>query len=284
MSTIGELETLLAHAPYDSDVQFVGYSGEITKALESDSDTAIRLLMREILGASGKKRSVLTYILVQHLVSVGDLANIGILWAEDDPQVREAVLNGMAYAHCPNVEVETAIVNIAVAGSESPVPSIRKMTCHLLKERSTKEVDMTAAINSLYRLLSDESQAVRHMACYAIGHFAKISRYDLNRFIELLRDNAEHTHVHVRDAAGWALWQFSRHKYSIAIAVPQLLAILNDPDSYNEPRKKAVGALLHHAKKSAENAQSVLALVKQHPFDVRHKETLKFVEQLNALS
>ncbi|MHC4405612.1 MAG: hypothetical protein ACYTG0_38695 [Planctomycetota bacterium] len=90
--------------------------------------------------------------------------------------------------------------------------------------------------------------------------------------------------MHVREASAWALWHLSRHKVDIGSAIPELVWLLTDDEEYNGLRKNAAGALIHHAKKSPDNATQVTECARGVTLNQEDKEIKRFVDQLASLT
>jgi hypothetical protein len=120
------------------------------------------------------------------------------------------------------------------------------------------------------------------MAAFATGNVYK-RRFDFApHFIALrglLRDKA----LYVPEAAAWALAKMSRAKYEIGPAVSDLARVLASSQDYDEPRKEAAKALLHHARKSPEARDRVIEAIAVEKPDPKRKEVKRFLDKLDEL-
>ena len=105
---------------------------------------------------------------------------------------------------------------------------------------------------------------------YAVGKLAK-GKYDMSSHIVPLRRNSTHKNHSVREASAWALWHLSRYKHEIGLAVPKLVQLLTIDEEWGQARKNAAGALLHHSRKSSENARKVAQHLSSATLDLEHR-------------
>ena len=212
----------------------------------------------------------------------GDLAGIQALYAGGDAAIQEAVLNGLWGEPHASPEMGLGIVALAVEGMSHPAPGVRNEACCVVQNQCAWGVDVTPALEPLLGLLRDPDWIVRRMACYATGNVGR-RRYDLSAHLPELIHLLYDPNYQVKEPAAWALRRLSAGKRDIGIAVPGLAIVLADRDEYNGPRKQAAGALLHHARKSPENADAVRRAVATVPLDREQREVWRFLEQLEAL-
>jgi hypothetical protein len=196
--------------------------------------------------------------------------------------VQESVLDALTGDPRSNPQMGPAIVQLAIEGMSNASAKVRSTACSVVQNQCAWGNNVTAAVVPLRSLLEDVSDDVRYFAAYAVGNLAK-RRYDMASHIAGLRANVKSGNIHLRAASAWALWQLSRFKHDIGPAIAGLARLLADRDEYNEPRKRAAGALLHHARKSAKNAAEVKQQVKKVGLDSDFKEVKRFLEQLGKL-
>jgi hypothetical protein len=106
----------------------------------------------------------------------------------------------------------------------------------------------------------------------------------MSSHVAQLGHNLRREDISVRNYSAWALWQLSRNKHEIGVAVPELVQLLTDDDEWNAPRKNAIGALLHHAQKSSANLKKVLQHLKKVQLDPKYKEIQRFREKLSSMT
>ncbi len=175
------------------------------------------------------------------------------------------------------------IVALAVKGASHPDPYVRASACRALMNQCAWGIDVSDAIAPMLLLIEDTDAEVRQSAAYALGHFAKVKRYDLAPHIALLARGMDDENIHVRTAAGWALRKLSVNR-DIAPAVPALINALESSQDCNGPRKNAAGALLSFAKKSNRNCELVTRLTTSAHLDTGKKEIARFLLHLSAVS
>ena len=220
---------------------------------------------------------------VNALREAGDLPAIQALYATGDAEIQQSVLNALWGEPGSNPEMGPGIVALAVQGSAHPSAGVRTEACFVIQNQSAWRVDVTLALEPLLKLLQDPHPNVRRMAAFATGNVSR-RKYDLSphlpALIRLLRDEDRY----VREAAPWALAQLSRAKYDLAPALPNLFWLLMLEDDFDAPRKNAVGALLHHARKSPENAALVKQLCQEAVLNPELKFIQRFLDQLQSLT
>ena len=204
------------------------------------------------------------------------------MFAGGDAGSKEAVLNALWGDPFASPEMGPGIVKLALEGAENSAPEVRTEACYVFMNQAAWKVDVSDAIEPLLKLLQDENSRVRHQAGYAVGNIAK-ARYDMSRHIAPLVSNLSHEDKFVRNSNAWALWQLSKAKHDISAAVSALIGLLRDTGEYNQPRKNAAGALVHHAKKSQVNCAQVKNAAAISGLASDSKESSRFLDQLANL-
>lgn len=216
------------------------------------------------------------------LREAGDLDGLKELFKSGDDAVKAGVLNGLQLEPGPNPDMGPCIIALAVEGAGHSSAEVRKWACFVFKDQSGWGVDCTSAVPPLLALLGDSDAEVRRMAAFAAGNVYK-RRFDFAPHFTALRRLLWDKSLYVPEAAAWALAKMSRARYDIGPAVSDLARVLANRQDYNEPRKEAAKALLHHARKSPEARHRVieaLALVK---LDPAQKEVKRFLDKLHGL-
>jgi hypothetical protein len=275
-----ELDRLLSLVEFRAVGNYVEGLDAFRNLLDKDSDrTVLRFLTRALRSLEGQRRGGIAFILAEHFRQIGDLANLQKLFATDDPCVKESVLNALWGEPGSNPQMGPGIIQMAIDATNHSAPEVRTEGCSVFQNQCAWGVDVSHALAPLQSLLKDQNDRVRHQAAYAVGNLAK-RKYDMAEHIPLLRRNVKHKDMYVREASAWALWQLSRSKHDIGSAVPELVWLLTDTEEYNEQRKKAAGALIHHAKKSADNGKQVKQSIQGVRLDSKRKEIKRFLDQL----
>ncbi len=283
MAGSSELNRLLSLVEWNARLSVVEGLHELRILVGKDSGgDVLRFLTRALSKLQGKKRGGIAFVVAEHYRTIGDLKKLQKLCETNDVDVKESVLDALQGEPGPNPQMGPGIVQMAIVAMQDDSPEVRTVACSVIQNQCAWGVDVEGAIKRLQDLLADDSPRVRQQASYAIGNLAK-RRYDMAASIPLLGRNVKHDAMDVRVASAWALWQLSRKKHDISAAVPELIWLLTDGDEYNEHRKKAVGALLHHAKKSSENARAVQACAWSAALHLNYKEVQKFVNELETL-
>jgi hypothetical protein len=239
----------------------------------------VRFLHAEMNKVQGEKRGRLAYVLAKHYFQKGDVPRLRSLYDEEEPAVQQSVLDALWVDPGPGAAL--AALGMAIEATESQSPGVRTAACFVIQNQCAA-VDASAAIVSLKRLLADRSADVRRQAACAAGNLAK-QRYHVSTLLPQLRRNMKHKNRSVRNYSAWAVWQLSRSKHDVAAAVPDLVRLLGVEEENNEHRKNAVGALLHHARKSADNARQVQAAVKGAKLNREYREIPPFLSKLAKL-
>lgn len=283
MTEASELNVLLALVEWDPRLSVVEGLEAFRDLLEKDSDGhVLRFLIRALPKVQGQRRGGIAFVIAEHYRLNGDLENLKRLFATNDADVKESVLDALQGEPGKNPRMGPGIVYMAIEALQHDSPAIRTVACSVLQNLCSCGVDVADSIRLLQEMLKDKVPRVRHQACYAIGNLAK-RRYDLSASTAPLRRNIKHKDFFVREAAAWALWQLSRSKHDISAAIPELIWLLADGEEFNEPRKKAAGAVLHHAKKSSTNAEAVKEQARAAALNLELKEVRKFISELNML-
>ena len=255
----------------------------VRTALGADEDgSGAAVLLQQLDTLQGKVRGVVAFALSDRFRQLGNLAAIRALYAIDDAYVKESVLNGLWGEPYASPELGPGIVALAIAGAAHPAAEVRTEACYVIQNQSAWRVDVTDALVPLQRLLADPEWRVRHMAAYATGNVGK-AKVDMTPHVAVLTDNLRDANTQVRSAAAWALWQLSRKKHDIGRAAQALVDCLESTEEYNELRKRAGGALLHHARKSPDAKRQVAAMVAVAALNPALKEIATFLLRLSQV-
>jgi hypothetical protein len=251
--------------------------------LANDKDaSALRFLERELPTLTSGKRRGIANCLAGHYCQKGDLEKVRQLFATNEDEILEGALGALCAEPRANPAFGPGIVALAIEAAEHPGVDVRVGVCILFQNQCAWGTDVTAAIEPLRTLLADPNEELGQPAAFAVGNLAK-KKYDVSRLIPELRRNLKRKNQFVHGPAAWALWQITRAKLDISAAVPELVKALQHKEDWNEPRKNAAAALLHHAKKSAENAQEVRKLVRAASLDSKRKEIKNFLADLASV-
>jgi hypothetical protein len=216
------------------------------------------------------------------LREAGDLDGLKELFNSGDAEVKAGVLNGLLLSPGSNPEMGPGIVALAVEGAGHPSSEVRRWACYVFQDQSGWGVDVADGVAPLLALLGDSEAEVRRMAAFASGNVYK-RRFDFAPHFTALRKLLRDRELYVPEAAAWALAQMSRRKYDIGPAVPELVAMLAGRLDWDEPRKEAGKALLHHAKKSQTARDEVKRAVAHARLSDRRQVVKKFLDKLRAL-
>lgn len=284
MAATSELRQLLSLVQFDARLNCMEGLTAFRHLLEQDSDGSVgRFLNRELPTLEGKRRCGVAWALADHYRQTGNLKSLQQLYADDDKEVKSSVLNALWGQPGSNPEMGPGIVQLAMDGANQASPAVRAEACSVFQNQCGWKVDVSGAVAPLHRLLSDDSDRVRSQAACAVGNLAK-GKYDMSEHVAQLGQNARREDISVRNYSAWALWQISRNKHDIGVAVPELVQLLADNDDWNDPRKNAAGALLHHAKKSSQNREQVMQCLKMVQLDPKYKEIRRLQEGLASMS
>lgn len=283
MPTTSELRQLLSLVQFDARLNCIEGLTAFRNLLEHDSDdSVVRFLNREMPKLEGKRRAGIAYALAEHYRQIGNLECLQQVYASDDSEVQASVLNALWGQPGSNPEMGPGIVRVAIDATCHAAPEVRAEACSVIQNQCGWKVDVSAAVAPLLCLLENDSARVRMQAACAVGNLAK-RKYDMSRHVVPLGHNVRHTDVSVRNYSAWALWQISRGKHEIGDAVPELVQLLTDDEDWNDPRKNAVGALLHHAQKASGNLEQVRRCLKAVRLDPKYKQIQRFQEQLAGM-
>ncbi len=249
---------------------------------KDENGTVAACLESEMDRIDGKVRAGIASLLGARYLEIGRLDAIEELYAHEDPQVTGSVLGSLTGAPNATPEIGPGIVALAGKGASHPTSIVRASACRTLMNQCAWGVDVSDAIAPMLLLIEDTDAEVRQSAAYALGHFAKVKRYDLAPHIALLARGMDDGNIHVRAAAGWALWKLAGSR-DIAAAVPALVNALESSQDYDGPRKNAAGALLSFAKKSNRNRERVIQMTTSAHLDMTKKEISRFLLQLSAV-
>lgn len=283
MASVLELRKLLSLVQFDSRLNCMEGLTAFRNLLERDSDGSVeRFLNQELLNLDGKRRGGIAWVLAEHYRQGGNFPSLQELYANDDSEVKVSVLNALWGPPGSTPEMGSGIVRLAIDATSHAASEVRAEACSVIQNQCGWKVDVSEAVTPLIRLLSDDCDHVRSQAACAVGNLAK-RKYDLSLHIVPLSRNVRHKDVSVRNYCAWALWQLSRGKHDIGNAVPDLVQLLTDDQDWNDPRKNAVGALLHHAQKASGNLEQVRRSLKMVRLDSKNKQIQRFQKQLAAM-
>lgn len=216
------------------------------------------------------------------LREAGDLAALQRLFRSGDAAVKAGVLNGLAGEPGRNPDMGPGIMALAVEGARHPSPEVRCWACSVFQNQNSWGVDVATAVAPLLTLLGDPDAEVRRMAAFATGNVNK-RRFDFAPHFTALRRLLLDEALYVPEAAAWALAKMSRARFDIGPAVPELVRVLATSQDYDEPRKKAASALLHHAKRSPEARDQVERAIAGVALETRRKEVKRFLDNISDL-
>jgi HEAT repeat protein len=278
-----ELSELLAQVQYRRELSYFEGLEPLRWRLSNDeAGDVLSFLESQFPGLEAPRNAGIAYLLAGRYRDLGDLAAIGRLYAVDDPGVQRSTLNAL-WDPGPH-GLGPGIVALAVEATSHPDAGVREEACWVLMNQAAYKSDVAAGVEPLLRLLADPAASVRRQSAYAIGHVAKNSKPDLTPHLAGLSRNLTDPDYNVRIAAAWTLWQLSRKRYNLAVSVPQLVALLALKDDVGDQYKNAVGALLHHVRKSPENARAVAAAVAGADLDRENKTIGRLLDELTTLS
>ena len=286
MADASELRRLLSLAMYRPDLNYVEGLDAFRTLLERDREgDVLRFLTRELENLKCRVRGGVAYVVAEHYLKAGDLNALQRLFATDDPDVKELVLNALwGEPPASNAQMGPGIVALAMEAARHSMPAVRAEACSVTQNQSAWGVNVSAAVEPLLSLLADPSGRVRMIAACAVGNLAK-DKYDVSQHVEALRVNLGHADPSVRGWSAWALWQLSRSRHPIGAAVASLVNVLaSRSEDDDEVRKNAAGALLHHARRSPDNANQVRRCADGVSLDGSRKQVGRFQEQLAALN
>jgi len=247
-----------------------------------------------------KVRGGIAFALGERYLGIGDLAAIQALYELPDVEIQKSVLNALWSEPYAVAGMGDGIVALAVQGTQHADAGVRAEAASVVQNQSAWGVSVAAAIEPLERLLTDAAPRVLQQAGYAVGNVSRLTRAerrkqaaaagnaaqekcDLTAHISPLTVNVRHEDIYVRKASAWALWQLSKQRYDISDTVTNLAHVLASADDYSDPRKFAAGALIHHARKSAEDRDVVRRSVACESLDAGRKEIARFLNELGEL-
>jgi len=230
----------------------------------------------------GRNRGGVSYVVAERYRVTGNLAGLRQLFATDDVDVKESVLNALWEEPPPSSPaMGPGIVALALEAASHPTPEVRAMACSVMQNQSAWGVDVSPAVEALHTLLRDPDCRVRMQAACAVGNLAK-RKYDFSRHLAGLSRNLRDPESAVRKYSAWAIWQLSRSRNDIGAAITALVKMLTRQD-YGEDTavpRNAAGALLHFARKSPQNLEHVRKAAAEANLDASRKEVRRFQEQL----
>jgi hypothetical protein len=216
------------------------------------------------------------------LREAGDLDRLKELFKSGDAAVKAGVLNALQLAPGQSPDMGPGIIGLAVEGAAHPSAEVRKWACFVFQSQSGWGVDCTPAVRPLLALLGDSDAEVRRTATFATGNVYK-RRFDFTQHFMALRGLLQDKAFYVPEAAAWALAKMSRARFDIGPAVSGLVRLLASSQDYDEPRKEAAKALLHHARKSPEARVRVIEAIAAATLDPERKEVKRFLDKLHGL-
>lgn len=280
MATTSELRQLLTLVQFDARLNCTEGLDAFRELLRDDPDgTVVRFLNRELPRLEGQRRGGVAWVLAEHYLQSGDLASLQQLFSDEDADVKSNVLNALWGDPGSTPEVGPGIVQLAIDATRHSSPEVRAAACSVIQNQCGWKVDVSNAVAPLLRLLSDDSDQVRMNAACAVGNLAK-RKYDLSQHVVPLGHNVRSQDISVRNYSAWALWQISRSKQEIGAAIPELAGLLTDDEGWKDPRKNALGALLHHAQKTPDNREQVRRCLHAVELDPTCKLIQRFQKQL----
>ncbi|MGV3724319.1 MAG: HEAT repeat domain-containing protein [Actinomycetota bacterium] len=275
------LPELLAQVRYRKELSyFEGLEPLRWRLSKDDSGEALRFLETEFPGLEAPRNAGIAYALAERYRDLGDLPALQRLYAIEDNGVKRSTLNALWDPKTP--EMGRGIVEMAVSATEHPDAGVRTEACWVLMNQAGYKSDVAAAVEPLRRLLADPAPSARRQSAYALGHLAKNGKHDLTPHLPGLCRSLTDPDRSVRTAAAWTIWQLSRKRYDIASAVPGLVALLALKDDVGDQYKNAVGALLHHARKSPERADAVAVAVAAADLDRDNKTVRRLLDELTT--
>ena len=281
MADLDAVRELVSRVVYNKGYDGLDGIDPLRRLLSKDADNTIAAcLEQEMRRVDEKVRGGIAFILGARYFEIGRLDAIRALYASEDPIVTAAVLGSLTGDPGVTPGLGPAIVSLAVEGTVHPSPGVRASACVVLMNQCAWGVDMSGAVVPMLGLIGDADAGVRQSAAYALAHFARVKRYDLSPHIVLLAHCLHDDCIHVRTAAGRALWRLSGRR-DISPAIHDLIKALESPAEYAEPRKNAAGALLSFARKSEENRALVDSLAAAARLDSTKKEISRFQQQLS---
>lgn len=281
MASREEMQQLLKSACSDDRRVAEKASFELRRLLRSsDAVAALTFLVTEIPKVEAAKRGCLAFPLAEYYLKQGRQAELESLVNDPDAAIRESAFNAL-WGTAP-AEMGPAIVAWVSRGITDPAPEVRAESCRVVQNQSANGVDVTTVVPQVIASLSDRNADVRSAAAYAVGNLAK-KKYPVAAALTQLRRNLKHRHQQVRGSSAWAIWQMSRYRTDIGKAIGDLLRMMSRPDEGGYYIQHAAGAVLHHARKSAENADQVQTLVEPIAWDRNVPELSRFLEKLAAI-
>jgi len=276
-----DLVELLARLRYRAELSYFEGLDPIRRFLSGDvSGEGLRFLEAERPTLESPRNAGIAFALAERYRDLGDLPSIQRLYAAGDAPSKRMTLNALWDPGSP--EVGRGIVELAVSAAQHPDAGVRTEACWVLMNLAAHKLDVATGLEPLGQMLSDPDASVRRQSAYALGHVAKHSRHDLTAHIPGLARNLTDPDRNARVAAAWTLWQLSRKRHDIAAAVRGLIELLELKEDIGDQYKNAVGALLHHARKSPEHAEAVAAVVREADLDRENKTVLRLLNELSV--
>lgn len=255
--------------------------GALHHGLHTDPSIA-PLIVAEMPRLADGLQPVVAFALARHYLEVGSTDALARLIDHPRGDVVAAVLNGLT-GEPPDSQIADAVVSLANRYTQHPDPQVRHMAAAALQNQAAWKVDVSSAVPLVVDLLTDEDAEVRIKAAYTVAGFAK-ARHDMSIALPALAASLADHNLYVTEAAAAALWQMSRARHDLAAVVTPLVAVLESRIDYADARKQAAGALLHHSRKSRDNASTVREAVAGADLDKSRRENSKFLTQLAELA
>ena len=209
----------------------------------------------------------------------GELPGLRKLFRSASDELKGNVLNALTDEPGTKPEMGPGIVALAIEGAVSPAAMTRSWACDVFMNQCDWGVDMTLAVGPVLGLLRDHDNDDQRTVAYATGIICK-RKFDWSDHLVQLNRLLVDKNLYVSEAAVWALAQMSRSKQDINFAVPNLVKVLVKKRDYDEPRKEACKAMLHHARKSVANRDLLRQAVK---LNDQWKVVKRFLDQLGQL-
>jgi hypothetical protein len=282
MADLSELSRLLSLVTFRADLNHVEGLDAFRSLLARDADgEVLRFLTNESERLEGRVRGGVAYAIAEHYLKAGDLGALQRLFATDDTDVKQSVLNALwGEPPASNPRMGPGIVALALEAARHPAPGVRTEACSVIQNQCAWGVNVSAAVEPLLSLLGDSSSRVRMQAACAVGNLAK-RKYDVSQHVQALRLNLGDSDFFVRTWSAWALWELSRSRHDIGAAVADLVGLLaSGREDDDDARRHAAGTLLHHARKSVDNGNRVRRCADGANLDASRRQVRRFQEQL----
>lgn len=280
MIAAAELTELLSHVTHNRGYNAVDGLDPFRHLLDGDSAPAVRgFLERELPDLESRIQSAIAFVLAEHLFREDDLPALQRQYASDHAEVKQGTLGALTGKPRAGSETGPGVVRLALEGCSHPAPGVRAEACRVLMNQCAWKIEVSEGREPLLALLSDPNAEVQQAATAAVGHLA-LHKYDMTPHILPLCANLAHEKSWMQDISAWALWSLSRARHDVSAAVPPLLTLLWTEQEWNGPQRRAAGALLHYAKKSAANAAALREALREFDGRPAPKEAAKLLSYL----